>query len=152
MIFAPSWHRMPFKIPFSCRLHINAIAMPELDDLKGTAHHQGYQIQILPWPYQGFHNFLQNRIIIIAVNFRNITHEVVVACCPRTRSSCIRLFCNHHIRAIFRSSDCCLQAADAAANNQNITFYNIFSHFHFHTLALLFWYIHMQHHMGQGIT
>ena len=106
MITLARWHRVSLKTVLTCRLHIDAPFLPALHNTLGMEHHFFRHRRVLPWAaFHAFADLRDHTRKIVAVAFRKIAHEMVVAAAAIPRAACVCLFSDQHIDALASSCD-----------------------------------------------
>ncbi len=133
MISLEGWHGVAFEAIFAGRLHVDAPFLPAFDDALRAAHHFFGHGWILPrTAFHAFADFGDDAVEIVAVAFRDVAHEMIVAAAAVAGTSGVGFFSDQHVHAFAGCGDRGLQASHPTANDEVFCFYDFITNFHFH--------------------
>ena len=115
-------HAVSGELPAAVVFHGNAPGVPQFDDFKGSGQPGSDEFDVADGSLLAGLEFLNPGIEVIAVIFRDVALEVIVARCARAAVPDIALVRHNDAKAQFRRSDCGHKPGYAAADDQQIRF------------------------------
>lgn len=136
MVALAGWHGVPFEAIGAGWLHVDTPLLPAFDDALCAPHHFLGHGWVLPWAaFHAFADFGDDAVEIVAVAFRDVAHEMVVAAAAVARASGVGFFGDQHVHAFAGCGDRGLQPSHPAADDEVVCFYDFVTNFHVHHSA-----------------
>lgn len=122
MIQHVAGHAVSGEFPAAVVFHGNAPGVPQFDDFKGAGQPGSDEFDVADGSLLAGLKFLNPGIEVIAMIFRDVALEVIVARCARAAVTDIALVRHDDLEAQLRGSDCGHKPGYAAADDQQIRF------------------------------